>query len=393
MKSLWHLLLMIVFAQAARLAWAGQIHGEFHPENQTYLVGEPVFVVLDLANPGPQPVWISMSCVWLDTRFEAPTAPKPHHVSLFGCSGGTAGSCGGGAKEIRPGEHYTRRYLLGGPFRLDAPGVYPIRAWHKVDIYADETSYRIIASQEVVSEFELTFIDGSEEELASVYAPVLRDLKSPDSETSWLAGSAVVDNPPPFLENVILALADDPQTTTYSISGLERLATPRAKAKLAKLSAADNPECIRQMAITALGGLGDATYCSLMLAISQESREYSRFIALRAAGYLCGERAMPLLTSQLASADYSSRFEAACALGNSHRREAFPLLIPLLLDADPNVRRAARDSLAALTHRRSKDDGGSAEAIHRGWTNWWASNGATTPIYGIDDCKEPDPLQ
>ncbi len=394
MKSLGRLVLMMVVAQAARPGWAGQIRGELHPEKRTYLLAEPVFVVLDLTNPGSQPVWISMSCVWLDTRFDAPTAPKPQRgVSLFGCSGGTAGSCGGSSKEIRPGEHYTRRYLLGGPFRLDAPGVYPIRAWHKVDIYADETSYRVVASQEVVSDFELTFIEGSEKQLTSVYAPILRDLNSPDPETSWLARCAVVDNPPPFLENVILALADDPQTTTYSISGLERLATPRAKAKLAKLSAVDNPECIRQMAITALGGLGDPAYCSVMLDIARESREYSRFIALRAAGYLCGERAFPLLVSQLVNADYSARFEAAYALGNTQSREAVPLLIPLLLDTDPNVRRAARDSLATLTHRRSKSDEGSAQATHRDWANWWASNGATAPIYGIDDCEEPEPLQ
>lgn len=394
MKAIGRLLLMIVVAQAARPVWADQIQGQLYPEKRTYLVGEPVYVVLDLTNPRNRPVWVSESCAWLDTRFEAPTAPKPRGgVSLFGCSGGTAGSCPGGAKEIRSGEHYTRRYLLSGAFQLDASGVYPIRAWHKVDIYADETSFRIAASQEIVSKFELTLIGGTEKELASAYAPILRDLNNPDAGKSWLARSAVVNNPPPFLENVILAMADNPQTTTYGISGLERLATPRAKAKLAVLSVGENPEYVRQMAITALGGLGDPAYCSLMLDIAQDSHEYSRFIALRAAGYLCGERAFPLLTSQLASANYSTRFEAAFALGNSRSRDAVPLLIPLLLDADPNVRRAARDALAALTHRRSKDDEGPAEALHRDWNNWWTSNGATAPIYGIDDCKEPDPLQ
>jgi hypothetical protein len=331
-----------------------------------------------------------MSCAWLDARFEAPTAPTPHRgVSLFGCTGGgVAGSCGGSAKQIRAGKHDTRRYLLEGPFRLDAPGVYPIRAWHKVDIYAGETGYQILASQEVVSQFELTFIDGTEKELASVYAPILRDLKSPDSETSWLALAAVVQNPPRFLENVVLALAEDPRTAAASVSGLERLATPRAKATLAKLSAADN-----QMAVTALGELGDPAYCSLVLDIARASREYSRFIALRAAGYLCGEEALPLLTSLLGQAEASSRYEAAYALGNSHSREAVPLLISRLLDADPNVRRAARDSLASLTHRRSKSDAGPATAIHRDWNNWWTSNGATATIYGIDDCKEPELLQ
>ncbi len=331
-----------------------------------------------------------MSCVWLDTRFEAPTAPKPQRrMGLYGCmGGGTAGSCLGSAKQILPGEHYMRRYLLEGPFRLDAPGVYPIRAWHKVDIYADETSYRVVASQEVVSEFELNFIEGSEKQLASVFAPILRDLESPDPETSQLAHSAVLQNPPRFLENVVLALAEDPQTSAASVSGLERLATPRAKAKLAELSAAEDP-----MAVTALGELGDPAYCSLMLNIAQESREYSRFIALRAAGYLCGEGALPLLTGLLGEADASSRYEAAYAVGNSHSRQAVPVLISLLLDADPDVRRAARDSLATLTHRHSKSDEGSAQATHRDWANWWASNGAAAPIYGIDDCDESAPLQ
>jgi HEAT repeat protein len=306
--------------------------------------------------------------------------------------GGIAGSCPGSAKQLLPGEHYTRRYLLGGVFQLDAPGVYPIRAWHKVDICADETSYHIVASQDVVSEFELTFINGSEEELASAYAPILRDLNSPDPVTSSTARSAVVQNPPLLLEDLILAMADDPDTVRYAVSGLQRLATPRGKAKLAKLSGAANPEIVRQMAVTAVGELGDSAYCSAMLNIAQESREYSRFIALRAAGYLCGEKALPLLTGLLGEADYSSRFEAAFALGNSHSRKAVTLLIPLLLDPDSNVRRAARDSLATLTHRRSKDDERPARRIYGDWTNWWASHGASAPIYSIDNCKEPEPL-
>ncbi len=395
MKPLLRLLLMVVVAQTARMAWAGQIRGELYPEKRTYLVGEPVFVLLDLTNLGPQPVWISLSCSWLDTRFEAPTVPKPPRgVSLFGCTGGgVAGSCGGSAKEIRPREHYRRRYLLDGPFRLDAAGVYPIHAWHKVDIYADGTDYEIAASQEVVSEFELTFIEGSEEELASAYAPILRDLNSPDPETSWLARSAVVQNPPRFLEDVVMALAEDPQTAAASVSGLKRLATPRARAKLAKLAGQGNPEGIRQMAITALGGLGNRAYCSAMLGVAHESSEYSRFIAMRAAGYLCGEKALPLLASQLGDADYSPRFEAAYGLGNTRSRKAGPLLIPLLLDPNPEVRRAARDALATLTHRRPKNDGGLTQAIYLDWTNWWASNGATAPIYGIGECKEPEPFE
>jgi hypothetical protein len=211
--------------------------------------------------------------------------------------------------------------------------------------------------------------------------------QSPDSLTNWLARRAVAQNPPRFLESVILDMADDPQTAGYSVVGLERLGTPRAKAKLAKVSKAGDPE-----AIQALAGLGDPAYCGTMLDITRESREYSRLIALRAAGHLCGEKVLPLATAELASADPSPRFEAAYALGNSHTREAVPLLISLLPDPDENVRRAARDSLATLTHRRSKNDGGPTQSVFRDWNNWWRSSGATAPIYGIGECKEAEPL-
>jgi hypothetical protein len=129
-----------------------------------------------------------------------------------------------------------------------------------------------------------------------------------------------------------------------------------------------------------------------MLDIARESREYNRFIALRAAGYLCGEKVLPLATAELANADPSPRYEAAYALGNSDDREAVPLLISLLLDQDENVRRAARDSLATLTHRHSKNDGGPTQSVFRDWNDWWRSSGATVPIYGIDECKQTEPL-
>lgn len=397
-KSLEHLVLMIMAVLASQACWAQQIIGQIRPEKQIYLVGEPVFVVLDLANAGSRPIWISESCAWLDTQFEATTAPKSQHeVSLFGCwTGGTAGSCGGSAKQILPEGHYERRYLLDGSFRLDSPGVYPIRARHKIDIYAGGTDYRVIASQDLVSEFQLNIAEHDDKELASAYAPVLRDLDSQDGFTSSLAIEAVVQHPPRFLEEVILSLADHPQTAAASVTGLERLATPRAKAKLGELSAPGNPEAIRQSAISALAILGDAAYCSSMLSIGQESSQYSRWLALRAAGYLCGEKALPLLKSLLSSADSVSRFEVAYALGNSHSLEAVPLLISLLLDANSDVRRASVDSLTNLTHRSSTsgiDQQEAAGTAHDDWIRWWASEGATAKIYRIDDCSERMPLQ
>lgn len=389
---------MMVLAGTSRVASAQQIEGRFYPEKQNYLVGEPIFVVLDLVNEGSEPVYIAVSCTWLDTHFEAPTVatPKPE-VGLFGCGvGGWAGSCASSETQILPGAHYRRRYLLDGSFQFDSPGAYPIRAQHKVDIYSDGNGYQVIATQEVVSNFEVTLIQGSGDELAAAYVPLLREMKSSDDLTRSLAVSAIVQKPPPFLEDNILALADDPQTAAASVEGLEHLGTLRAKAKLAELCGPGQPECIRQMAVTTLGEMGDPAYCSLMLNIAKESHQYSRFIALRAAGYLCGENVLPLASEFLSNADASPRFEAAYALGNSRSRAAVALLIPLLLDRDPNVRRAASDALASLTHRKSKFETGDKSAgmqSYLAWTNWWASHRLNAVIYSIEDCAGSTPLQ
>src|SRR6516162_1767616 len=67
MKSGWLLFLMFVmFVMSAvpQSARAAQITGQLYSEKRTYVLGEPVFVVLDLANTGSQPARISTSCTW-----------------------------------------------------------------------------------------------------------------------------------------------------------------------------------------------------------------------------------------------------------------------------------------------------------------------------------------
>jgi HEAT repeat protein len=69
-----------------------------------------------------------------------------------------------------------------------------------------------------------------------------------------------------------------------------------------------------------------------MLDIGRTKGEHSQFVALRAAGYLYGKEALPLLTTVLARPEYSTRFEAVYALGNTRCRDAVSLLIPMLID-------------------------------------------------------------
>jgi hypothetical protein len=153
-RTLLALSLLSALVSPPRLA-AQAVDGRFYPEKPRYLAGEPVIVVLELRNTTRSPVFISVSCAWLDTQFEAPSAPRPlPMVGLFGCGvGGWGGDCAGGSKEIPPGEDYRQRYLLDGEFRLDEPGRYKITAHHKVDFYKTDTSYQVIRSQDIITNF------------------------------------------------------------------------------------------------------------------------------------------------------------------------------------------------------------------------------------------------
>jgi HEAT repeat protein len=235
---------------------------------------------------------------------------------------------------------------------------------------------------------------GTSSELEAAYDPFLRVLRSPDSAVKDLAIEAVTQNPPPFLEPVILRLADDPRTAAASVAGLERLASRSAKAKLADLADGKFAEWVRERAIEALGELGDPVYCQLMLDLAREKTPL-RQPALLAAGRLCGPRALPLLFGLLGGADDSQRFSVACALGNTGSRGAVPALIALLADANPGVRRAAADALATLTHRRSTASIRDEQSAHRAvfdWAGWWSLHSLTAPVYSPAHCAPAEPI-
>jgi hypothetical protein len=77
-------------------------------------------------------------------------------------------------------------------------------------------------------------------------------------------------------------------------------------------------------------------------------------------------------------------------------RNAVPPLISLLENPDEGVRRDAEEALLTLTHRRSQygiADADSGRQSYGEWSNWWVANGNATPIYGPDQCADPQPLR
>ena len=271
---------------------------------------------------------------------------------------------------------------------MDAPGIYWAHVEHTANIYTLDGS-AIVGSPKAVSDVEVVMRDGTDESLAEAYRPLVQQLHSQDFALKEAALAAITQNPPAFLESVLLGLADDSRTARAVIPGLKQLGTRAAKDKLAELAGPKNPESLTQPAIEALAELGDGAYCLVMLGLAERSPGYSRMIALRGAGYLCHEKAIPFVVTLLNSPDQSLRYELAYALGNTHARDAVPILFKFVTDEDENVRRAAADALTTLTHNSQKpgvENLSAAMQTRRTWITWWHVHGKHATIYGPEDC-------
>ncbi|MHB8485085.1 MAG: HEAT repeat domain-containing protein [Candidatus Acidiferrales bacterium] len=390
-------LAFVVFLLPAPCASAQQITGRFYPEKDQYLVGEPVIVDFEVVNGTDKMAeFDDFNCPWLYPRqFEVDNAPPRKEIGLFGCTAqGIAGDCLGSTVEIPPGGKYLKRLLLEGPFELDFPGSYHIRASREQEIRAKGT-HQVLANLKVESEFYLTLEAPTENELEAAYEPFLNDLRSKDLTVRYFAASAVTQNPPPFAEAAILALANDPDIPAASIEGSARLGTAAARAKLLQMSSTKSPEYLRQPAIEALGEIGNSDDCQAMLDIASQNKNYTQGEAYIISGYICKEQAIPTLLRVLPMADSQLLMYLATAFGNTQSRDAVPPLISLLANPDDDVRRDVEEALATLTHRKSQygiADADSARQSYVEWSNWWVSNSKLASVYGPAACSEPEPL-
>ena len=360
--------------------------GRFYPEKQTYFVGEPVFIDFEITNTGDQPAWI-------DPRMGEPCIePDPievvgakHHGfgwdTSFGCFGGVWGNCPGGAIELKPGAKHTAHIFLSAGFRLDHPGTYQVRARRSVPIYPSGVigAPRTAATKDFSSDFQITLVQGSEEELKAAFQPYVEDASTPDQGDHWVAIWAIDEMAPAFLEDLVLRLADTPNRANPE--ALFRLNTPRSKQKLAELAEQSNNGALQQGAIRALAKTRDRNYLPVLIRIAGKSTDGNRDFAIQGAG-LFGEDAIPFLVSMLSNPDVDARIAAARGLGLTGSRSAVSILIGALQNPDDEVHREVTQSLAELTHhsitKEPWNEPPSADEYRR-WHNWWLKNESHSP--------------
>jgi len=392
-----------LFALLAGLLWPTFVRGQalvgrFYPEKDTYLVGEPVFIDFEITNTGDQPAWIDQRmgepCIEPDT-IEVEGAK--HHGfgwdTSFGCFGGVGGSCPGGAMELKPGAKHTARIFLSARFQLDHAATYQVHAQRRVPVYPlGEWTPQTALSKDFASDFQITLVQGSEEELKAAFQPYVEDASTPDQGDHWMAIWAVEEMAPPFLEDLILKLADTPNRANPQ--ALLRLNTPRSKQKLAELAEQSSGAALQQGAIQALAKTRDYTYLPVLIRIAGKSTDGNRDFAIQGAG-LFGEDAIPFLVSMLSSPEVDARVAAVRGLGLTRSRNAVSILIGALQDPNDEVHRAVTVSLAELTHRsvtkEPRHESASPDQYSR-WHSWWLENEHTAQIYGTDSCVQPQSL-
>jgi hypothetical protein len=400
------LLVLASVPAAAPAASAQGITARFYPEKQEYLVDEPIVIVLEVKNATSHEVEMEdEGCNWLyPVQFEVTNAPVIHEVGLLGCApeGWTGGDCPISALQVPARGILRKRYLLNGPddtqFDVSSAGTYHIKASKEVRIDRNGKLWDVIATIDAENEFDILLREPADGELDARFAPYVKDLTSSDLETQWLAAEAVTQNPPGFLEPVILSMADsgDDALRFAAINGLKKLASPAARAKLIELASASGSgqdEGLAQQAIPALGEIANSDDCSAILRIAARTKQYTQGEAYMAAGRICREKAVPALNGALAGADEELAQSVATALGNTGSREAVPVLIDLLTSTDESVRIEADSALFTLTHRNIEDVSTPAAAarVSSAWRSWWFGNSDSAPVYRPDECPAAIP--
>ncbi len=371
--------------------------GRFYPEKETYLLGEPIFIVYQVKNEGGKPVpWGSGPfygpCAGGFT-FEVPGAVlRPEWQP--GCRG-ISGSCLGSIGQLGPGEESIQRFLLNERFEFKEPGEYDVEAVTAVSVQPNSNPPEEV---EFRSSFRITLVKGDPRELEGAFQPYVRRLKEGYTLRAQEAAVAVTMLAPSFLQDLILHLARDSDEwkAGLAIDALLRLNTPEARESLTQLAQQRGGDVngIEQTTIEKLGETGDRAYLPALVSLARDSYRYNRYSAARATGELGRVEAVPFLLSLLQDSDPLVREGAVQGLAGTQSREAVPGVLSMFTDSDAEVRASAVNSFTSLTHApgdfNSVDAAGAEQAKTRA-SLWWRLNGERSLIYGPQGCSETQP--
>lgn len=394
---LWLASLSFVLAGAA----VAQVEGRLYLDKTNYLVGEPIYLNLELANKGNEPVrFFSGSSYSFCSGYEidVSTGPPPPNQS---CLGGEAGSCIASEWTLAPGEIRKDKVLVNFEHDLSKPGQYTVHATRTLRYGSPNESLPNMADDaqvKIEAAIEIQVAIGSDEALVPMFQPFLADLSSKIEKRQIEAARVIGSLAPAFLEDTILSMVNSPGTRPYALIGLRHLNTARSRARLASF-VQDTPDYSydKEQAIKDLSEMGDTEYFPLLLAEAKKWEPNQARDYVLAAARLGGEAAMPYVVSLFGSSEPFSRGNALMALPETGSPQAVPFLIEALKDPNTDFGRLASLGLIQLTHRSPFEDGRiwgeSPSAEYRDWTRWWSTHSSDAAIYKPSECGAVEQLK
>lgn len=365
------------------------------PEKPEYLVGEPVFIVIEVRNVG------TGALIWgqfARARMEVVSGTPKQLPKLRGCGAGTGvgGGIGGGLShppQLKPGETKSYRELLQG--YVLGPTEYDVRVQGRapVSVPSAETAVPVegIDFHQVI---RLRLKGASETELRRAYGPVLADLEQFfDPLRRRQAAEGIAEMAPPFLEKKLAYMSRQEDLAGFAVTGLRNLGTATARASLVELyDRADNLgtrlHIVSALAHVATPELSDF-FTSLLPGRSTPADDSIRIYALLGLGRIGGAAAANTLASLPRSPNLEVRRAVVQALGNTRAREAVSHLISMFQEQE--LQNDVYWALQTLTHWRWST--GTVEPYQERrnrWLRWWEQRREAVIIYGPEECPAWD---
>jgi hypothetical protein len=265
-----HLAGLLIWLASGAISGFCQVSVAVKLDRPDYLVGEPVFVIVDVTNIGTEAVGYSS----YDGRstLTVPKGQLKQRPNLRGCytGEGEGGSFGGGSFHpplMAPGQSVSFRYLLKG-YRLQR-GEYDLHASGKAGVrwsFGTSSGKSSVSSRKEGDPVEgalfdvllkLSVREGTEEELRQRYVRYVDEaaIEAGLMEPSKGAREAIAEMAPPFLEKTILSFANQPETAVLTVEGLSQIPTPESRADLVQLFENSADLRLRGSIVKALAGI------------------------------------------------------------------------------------------------------------------------------------------
>jgi hypothetical protein len=386
-RTLWHCLLLLLTATSAQ----AQVQVDVHLDKVRYLAGEPVVVVVDVRNVGDEAVEYS-SCEWC-VQLAVTGVERRVRPNIVGCFGGMSGGVQGGGFShpplLPPGQTTSFRYLL-KEYDL-RPGQYDLTASGKAGVRWTSPTTDPVPGAQFDRTLTLNIAASTDDALKDAFAPLVSDADAADPVRRYRSRAAIVESAPPFLETLIARFVTEDQFSQAAIDALGRIASSGSRMHLKNLLGG-SPGASRTTIVLALARIGHQDDRDFLVSVLRDETAdpTSRGYAALGLGRIGGDQAVRDLERAVPAAPPDVRASIVTALGNTRSGAAVPVLIGMFeKNPPPN---GLCGALQTLTHRAWCDGTASdSSAQRRRWLRWWGENGASTSIFGSDNCQA-DPV-